>query len=74
MVDQYNKVVADHGIPPEEMRAICVTPHEGKLQGLEGVTFDVIVVSGSLARTIRHPTLVSHSVQLRITISLPSTR
>ena len=41
MVDQYNKIVFDHGIPPEEMRAVCVPPHER----LQGMTFDVIVVS-----------------------------
>ena len=43
MVDQYNKIVSDHGIPPEEMRAVCVPPHDK----LQGTTFDVIVVSGT---------------------------
>ncbi|KAF8126592.1 S-adenosyl-L-methionine-dependent methyltransferase [Boletus edulis] len=45
MVDQYNKIVSDHGIPPEEMRAICVTPREKTLEGLQDMTFDVIVCS-----------------------------
>ncbi|KAG9318093.1 S-adenosyl-L-methionine-dependent methyltransferase [Chiua virens] len=52
MVDRYNKVVFDHGIPPEEMRAICVSldandnsvPDGEQSQSLRGMTFDVIVV------------------------------
>ncbi|KAF8553776.1 S-adenosyl-L-methionine-dependent methyltransferase [Imleria badia] len=47
MVDQYNKVVSDHGIPPEEMRAICVTAHDRRLEGLQDMTFDVIVCAAA---------------------------
>lgn len=71
MVDQYNKVVFDHGISPEEMRAICVPLYE-KLQGL---AFDVIIVSGlnRVSPTVRLPYL-AYSVQLHITTLTPSTK
>lgn len=52
MVDQYNKIVSDHGIPLEEMRAVCVPPDEP----LQGLTFDVIVVS--------HPFAISCTVPM----------
>jgi hypothetical protein len=47
LVDIYNERVANQGITPNEMRAICVElkGEEGELDGLK---FDVIVVSGSL--------------------------
>ena len=42
-MDQYNTRVKNQGIPPEEMRAVCV-----ELQGadgeLDGAKFDVITV------------------------------
>lgn len=49
LVDIYNERVANQGITPNEMRAICVElkGEEGELDGLK---FDVIVVSGSFLR------------------------
>ncbi|KAH0830226.1 S-adenosyl-L-methionine-dependent methyltransferase [Lanmaoa asiatica] len=44
MVDEYNRIISDHDIPPEEMRAICIAPNDWKL---EGITFDVIVCASS---------------------------
>jgi len=44
MVDLYNKIVSDHGIPPEEMRAICATVPNEKLDGMR---FDVIVCASA---------------------------
>lgn len=71
MVDQYNKIVSDHGIPPEEMRAICATLPDEQLQGM---TFDVIVVSTYPISFNLCLTSISHSVRLLIIISPPSTR
>ncbi|KAG8685013.1 hypothetical protein FRC11_011280 [Ceratobasidium sp. 423] len=49
-VDFYNERVTKQGVPPEEMRAICVDLAErGKAEhdALDGVEFDVIVCSGA---------------------------
>ncbi|KAF8955573.1 S-adenosyl-L-methionine-dependent methyltransferase [Flammula alnicola] len=45
-VDIFNEAVSNQGIPPEEMRAVCVElkGEEGELDGLK---FDVIVCSAS---------------------------
>lgn len=43
MVRQYNTRMANQGIPPEEMRAVCVEL-EGTTEELDGMKFDVIVV------------------------------
>ncbi|KAG8217170.1 S-adenosyl-L-methionine-dependent methyltransferase [Butyriboletus roseoflavus] len=63
MVDRYNKIVSDHGIPPEEMRAICTTPHEKQLQGM---TFDVIVC----ASAYHHLTSIDEVTQSLVTTYL----
>jgi hypothetical protein len=47
MVDHYNKTVSDHDVSFEEMKAICVTELRENEKQLEGITFDVIVVSRS---------------------------
>jgi cyclopropane fatty-acyl-phospholipid synthase-like methyltransferase len=44
MVDQYNQSVANQGIPPEEMRAVCCDLTAAPDQ-LDGMKFDVVVVS-----------------------------
>ena len=44
MVDKYNLRVANQGISPEEMRAICAEL-KGEEGELDGQKFDVIVVS-----------------------------
>ena len=44
LVDSYNQRVANQGITPDEMRAVC-TELKGKEGELNGLKFDVIVVS-----------------------------
>lgn len=46
MVDQYNTRVHNQGIPPEDMRALCIElkGEEGELDGLK---FDVVLASNS---------------------------
>ncbi|KAF7323318.1 Methyltransf-25 domain-containing protein [Mycena chlorophos] len=44
MVDQFNKSAAEHGIAPEQMRALRVEL-KGKEQELDGKKFDVVVCS-----------------------------
>lgn len=43
MVRQYNTRMANQGIPPEEMRAVC-TELKGTIDELDGMKFDIIVV------------------------------
>lgn len=43
MVDEYNHRVSNQGIPPEEMRAVCIEL-QGEEGELDGARFDVIVV------------------------------
>lgn len=65
-VDQYNKKVQNEGIPVEKMHAVrCEL--EGKEGELNGLKFDVIVVSvlQTVAWLITHSAL--QSVHLRIT-------
>ena len=42
-VDQYNTRVSNQGIPPEEMRAICLEL-KGTGDELDGTKFDIITV------------------------------
>ncbi|OAX36078.1 S-adenosyl-L-methionine-dependent methyltransferase [Rhizopogon vinicolor AM-OR11-026] len=46
MVDQYNQSVANQGIPPEEMRAVCCDLSASPDQ-LDGMKFDVVVCASS---------------------------
>ena len=43
VVDRYNLSVSNQGIPPEEMRAVCVELR-GRDEELDGLKFDVITV------------------------------
>lgn len=52
MVERYNQRVADQGIPPEEMRAVCVDLHQDNSE-LEGTRFDVIVVGSGYLEFIQ---------------------
>ena len=45
MVDQYNCGVRNQGISPGKMNAICVSALEENEEKLQGMSFDVIVVS-----------------------------
>ncbi|KAH7890065.1 S-adenosyl-L-methionine-dependent methyltransferase [Phlebopus sp. FC_14] len=47
MVDHYNRAVNNQGIPPDEMRAICVAELQEDEKQLSGLTFDVIVCASS---------------------------
>lgn len=52
MVDYYNQRVHNQGIPPDEMRAICVEL-TGTDTDLDGKKFDIIVVSHPLRSKIQ---------------------
>jgi 2-polyprenyl-3-methyl-5-hydroxy-6-metoxy-1,4-benzoquinol methylase len=54
-VDVFNAAVADQGIAPEEMRAVCAEL-KGEEGELDGLTFDVITVRPHL---LLHP--ISHT-------------
>ncbi|KAG6333231.1 hypothetical protein ID866_5854 [Astraeus odoratus] len=43
MVDLYNRSVHNQGIPPDEMRAVCVSGIKENEEQLQGMSFDVIV-------------------------------
>ena len=45
MVDLYNSSVHNQGISPDETKAICVPALEKNEEKLQGMIFDVIVVS-----------------------------
>ncbi|KAI6111160.1 S-adenosyl-L-methionine-dependent methyltransferase [Pisolithus sp. B1] len=45
MVDMYNLSVHNQGISPDEMRAVCISAIKEDEEHLQGMTFDVIVVS-----------------------------
>lgn len=47
MVEEFNRKVADHGIPAEEMRAIhSLSPDANEpIEELQGTLFDVAIVS-----------------------------
>lgn len=44
MVDYYNQRVSFQGIPPEEMKAVCIQL-KGEDQELDGQKFDIVAVS-----------------------------
>ncbi|EGN96300.1 hypothetical protein SERLA73DRAFT_141641 [Serpula lacrymans var. lacrymans S7.3] len=46
MVDQYNQSVANQGLAPEEMKAVCVEL-KGEEGELDGAKFDVIVCASA---------------------------
>lgn len=54
MVDWYNTRVANQGLDPEEMKAVCVElKGERQPDELDGVKFDVVIVSRVLFLSIR---------------------
>jgi len=74
MVDHYNQSVANQGIPPEEMRAVCCDLTAVPDQ-LDGMKFDVVVVSLPVACDSYHRDDAYNfdaSVHPPTTISLPS--
>jgi len=61
LVDNYNQRVANQGISPDEMRAVC-TELKGKEGELDGLKFDVIVVSLLIIRDFFMSTVCPFSV------------
>src|SRR5262245_17124135 len=68
MVDYYNQRVSNQGIPPEEMKAVCLEL-KGTGDELDGQKFDVVVVSKISSRAHLHEDLIYSSVHNHITIS-----
>ena len=49
-VDRFNAQAANQGLEPDEMRAVC-TELRGELGELDGLKFDIVVVSLKLFLT-----------------------